>query len=41
MNVASKATNKALVLVALDTLFNERDYCIATDHETYSRRTAG
>jgi predicted SnoaL-like aldol condensation-catalyzing enzyme len=32
MNVASEATNKALVLVALDTLFNERDYCVAEQY---------
>jgi hypothetical protein len=34
MNVARETTNKALVIVALDTPFNKRDYCIATDHET-------
>jgi predicted SnoaL-like aldol condensation-catalyzing enzyme len=32
MNVASEATNKALVLVALDTLFNKRDYCVAAQY---------
>jgi predicted SnoaL-like aldol condensation-catalyzing enzyme len=32
MNVASEATNKALVLVALDTLFNKRDYCVAEQY---------
>ena len=32
MNVASEATNKALVLVALDTLFNQRDYCTAEQY---------
>jgi len=32
MNVATEATNKALVLVALDTLFNERDYCVAEQY---------
>jgi predicted SnoaL-like aldol condensation-catalyzing enzyme len=32
MNVASEAINKALVLVALDTLFNERDYCAAEQY---------
>jgi predicted SnoaL-like aldol condensation-catalyzing enzyme len=32
MNVASEATNKALVLVALDTLFNERNYCVAEQY---------
>jgi hypothetical protein len=35
MTVASEATNKALVLVALDTLFNKRDYGIA---EQYCKR---
>jgi len=29
MNAARDAVNKALVLVALDTLFNERDYGVA------------
>jgi predicted SnoaL-like aldol condensation-catalyzing enzyme len=29
MNVATEAINKALVLVALDTLFNQRDYRVA------------
>jgi predicted SnoaL-like aldol condensation-catalyzing enzyme len=29
MTVASEATNKALVLLALDTLFNKRDYGVA------------
>lgn len=32
MNIASEATNKALVLVALDTLFNKRDYHIAEQY---------
>jgi predicted SnoaL-like aldol condensation-catalyzing enzyme len=32
MNVAREATNKALVLVALDTLFNKRDYCGAEQY---------
>jgi predicted SnoaL-like aldol condensation-catalyzing enzyme len=32
MNVASEAINKALVLVALDTLFNRRDYCVAEQY---------
>jgi predicted SnoaL-like aldol condensation-catalyzing enzyme len=32
MNVASEATNKALVLVALDTLFNKRDYHVAEQY---------
>src|ERR1700733_16258878 len=32
MNIASEATNKALVLVALDTLFNQRQYWIAEQY---------
>jgi predicted SnoaL-like aldol condensation-catalyzing enzyme len=32
MNVASEATNKALVLVALDTLFNKRNYFVAEQY---------
>jgi predicted SnoaL-like aldol condensation-catalyzing enzyme len=32
MNIASEAANKALVLVALDTLFNERDYRVAKQY---------
>jgi predicted SnoaL-like aldol condensation-catalyzing enzyme len=32
MNVAGEAINKALVLVALDTLFNERDYAVAEQY---------
>jgi len=32
MNIASEATNKALVLVALDTLFNERNYRVAEQY---------
>jgi predicted SnoaL-like aldol condensation-catalyzing enzyme len=32
MSVASEATNKALVLVALDTLFNKRDYRVAAQY---------
>ncbi len=32
MSIASEATNKALVLVALDTLFNKRDYCVAEQY---------
>jgi predicted SnoaL-like aldol condensation-catalyzing enzyme len=32
MNIASDATNKALVLVALDTLFNQRQYWIAEQY---------
>jgi predicted SnoaL-like aldol condensation-catalyzing enzyme len=32
MNIASQATNKALVLVALDTLFNQREYRIAEQY---------
>lgn len=32
MNVASEATNKAMVLVALDTLFNKRDYAVAEQY---------
>jgi len=32
MSGASEATNKALVLVALDTLFNKRDYRVAEQY---------
>jgi predicted SnoaL-like aldol condensation-catalyzing enzyme len=32
MKVASEVANKALVLVALDTLFNEKDYCVAKQY---------
>ena len=32
MSVASEATNKALVLVALDTLLNQRDYSAAKQY---------
>jgi predicted SnoaL-like aldol condensation-catalyzing enzyme len=32
MNISSEATNKALVLVALDTLFNQREYCTAEQY---------
>lgn len=32
MNVASEASNKALVLVALDTLFNKKDYRVAEQY---------
>ena len=32
MNVASETTNKALALVALDTLFNERNYRVAEQY---------
>jgi predicted SnoaL-like aldol condensation-catalyzing enzyme len=32
MSVACEATNKALVLVALDTLFNKRDYRVAEQY---------
>ena len=32
MSVASEATNKALVLVALDTLLNQRDYSVAKQY---------
>jgi predicted SnoaL-like aldol condensation-catalyzing enzyme len=32
MNVANETTNKALVLVALDTLFNKRDYWAAAQY---------
>jgi predicted SnoaL-like aldol condensation-catalyzing enzyme len=32
MSVASEATNKALVLVALDTLFNEKNYSVAEQY---------
>lgn len=32
MNIANEATNKALVLVALDTLFNQRQYWIAEQY---------
>ena len=32
MNVANETTNKALVLVALDTLFNKRDYWAAEQY---------
>ena len=32
MNVAYEATNKALVLIALDTLFNKRDYRVAEQY---------
>jgi predicted SnoaL-like aldol condensation-catalyzing enzyme len=32
MNVASEATNKALVLVALNTLFNKKDYRVAEQY---------
>jgi predicted SnoaL-like aldol condensation-catalyzing enzyme len=32
MSVASQATNKALVLVALDTLLNQRDYSAAEQY---------
>jgi predicted SnoaL-like aldol condensation-catalyzing enzyme len=32
MNVANETTNKALVLVALDTLFNKRDYSAAEQY---------
>ena len=32
MSVASEATNKALVLIALDTLFNEKDYGVAEQY---------
>lgn len=32
MNVASETTNKALVLVALDTLFNKRNYRVAAQY---------
>ena len=32
MNVACEATNKALALVALDTLFNKRDYRVAAQY---------
>jgi predicted SnoaL-like aldol condensation-catalyzing enzyme len=32
MNVASEVANKALVLVALDTLFNKRDYRVAEEY---------
>jgi len=32
MSIVSEATNKALVLVALDTLFNKRDYCVAEQY---------
>ena len=32
MDVAGEAINKALVLIALDTLFNKRDYCVAEQY---------
>jgi predicted SnoaL-like aldol condensation-catalyzing enzyme len=32
MNVADEASNKALVLVAFDTLFNKKDYCVAEQY---------
>lgn len=32
MNVASEATNKALVLVALDAVFNKRDYRVVEQY---------